>query len=138
MFLCVGDLWGLFWCSLQLFDVLRDMYFVVFVFACLVCQVARLNGHMRGWSNVLFVYSSDVFFGLTEICGCLCAEDVQADFGSSVYFVSVLLERHSCIIGHAKGQSVMGVLSSVTVGCVLYSLFQGVISVNCGFGWGDF
>ena len=68
-------------------------------------------------SNVLFVYASDVFFGMTERCVCKCAEDVQASFGFSAYFVSVLLGCHSCLIGHSKSCGSVSVRYRCVVEC---------------------
>ena len=39
---------------------------------------------------------------MTERRVSMYAHDVQACFGSSVYFVSVMLERYSYVIGHSK------------------------------------
>ena len=65
--------------------------------------------------------------------GCIseCSEDVQAGFSFSVNVFSVLPERHTSVVGHSKrggGVLVGNGCVVVTVGCVMYSLFQGVMS----------
>ena len=51
---------------------------------------------------MLFVYSSDVFFEVSDKYVCKCVEDVKVGFGCGVYFVRVLLDRHSSVMGHSK------------------------------------
>ena len=64
-------------------------------------------------------------------------ENAQAGFCFSDYFIIVLLESYSCVKGHSKSPSVMGVLVEgtgvllrVKVACVLYFTLHGVFSVR--------
>ena len=86
-------------------------------------------------SDVLFVYLSDVFFGVTERCICKCSEDVQTFFCLCCDLLYVLSERHSSVTSSVVGQLVYGICSpfSMTEGCSVYSRFHGLMSVSVDF-----
>ena len=82
-------------------------------------------------SEVLFLYLSDVFFGVTERCICECSKDVHTCFCFCVYVLYVLSERHSSVIGHSKCGGVVGVWYQLTV------QRDGRLSCILAVPWGD-
>ena len=66
-------------------------------------------------SDVLFVYMSDVFFGVTEICICKCSVDIQTYFCFCVDVLYVMAKRHSSVKGHSKCADMVGVWDRLPV-----------------------
>ena len=86
---------------------------------------------------MLFVYLSDVFFGVTERFICKCSEEVQTCFCFCVdvcmYFGNV--NPLSYVTPSVVNWLVYEISSpySMTGGCSVFSLFLGVISVSVDF-----
>ena len=84
------------------------------VFAVLGSQEGCAYERMDG-SDVLFVYLSDVFFGVIERYCCECSEDVQTCFCFCVYVLYVLSKRYSSVIGPSKCGGIVCVWDHLTV-----------------------
>ena len=79
---------------------------------------ARFPGEMcvsEEGCDILFVYLSDVFFGVTERCYCRSSEEVQTCFCFRLCVLYELSERHSSVKGHSKCGGVVGVWGRLTV-----------------------